>query len=613
MAKVALLIGVSEYEPGLNPLPAAVKDVEAMKRVLAHPEMGGFAEADITVLKNPQRQEIEEAIYRLFADSQKDDLLLFYFSGHGVKDESGKLYLSTRITRKDNGKLVKPSAVAASFLHESMNESKSQRQVVILDCCFSGAFAQGLTAKDDASVDLEEYLGGKGRAILTATTSTQYAFEEQDSELAVYTRYLVEGIEKGAADTDGDGWISVDELHEYASSKVQEAAPAMTPKFYPVEEGYRIRLAKSPKDDPRVRYRKEAERYASRGEISVVGRRILAALRNNLGLQPEETAAIETEVLQPYQEYRRKLEQYEQTLTVAVQQEFPLTEYTLNELRDLQKILALKDEDVAPIEAKIIPGRASTPTEGDAPQTKSVPVETKAAGTNERTISAVESNPTKKSTSKESITEDLRAKQRVDYTRPSASNPRSLFAKIAHARNKFLVVGTIILIGLAGFEIYRQTMQAKSGYERLKELLSGAKWKEADNETARKMVELAGRQKEGSLRGEDFKKINCGDLSYIDNLWVNYSKRHFGLSVQRHIWQSSDVNSDMGKFIMRVGWGWVETKPGVVTLVFADINNLTYDLSAPKGQLPVAVTYNSGRDNKARNEYISRIVECDIK
>ena len=117
MAKVALLIGVSEYETGLNPLPGAVKDVEAMQRVLAHPEMGDFAQENITVLKNPQRQAIEDAIYKLFDNRQKDDLLLFYFSGHGVKDESGKLYLSTCKTRKNNGKLVKPSAVAASYLH----------------------------------------------------------------------------------------------------------------------------------------------------------------------------------------------------------------------------------------------------------------------------------------------------------------------------------------------------------------------------------------------------------------------------------------------------------------------------------------------------------------
>ncbi|MEH2404637.1 caspase family protein [Nostoc sp.] len=61
MAKVALLIGISEYEPGLAPLPNAVKDVEAMRRVLVNPEMGDFAEADVTMLKNPQRQDMEDA------------------------------------------------------------------------------------------------------------------------------------------------------------------------------------------------------------------------------------------------------------------------------------------------------------------------------------------------------------------------------------------------------------------------------------------------------------------------------------------------------------------------------------------------------------------------
>ncbi len=45
MAKVALLIGVSEYGNGLTPLPAASKDVEAMRKVLQHPEIGGFDQA----------------------------------------------------------------------------------------------------------------------------------------------------------------------------------------------------------------------------------------------------------------------------------------------------------------------------------------------------------------------------------------------------------------------------------------------------------------------------------------------------------------------------------------------------------------------------------------
>ncbi len=43
MAKLALLIGISEYQPGLNTLPGAVQDMKAMQRVLQHSEMGDFA------------------------------------------------------------------------------------------------------------------------------------------------------------------------------------------------------------------------------------------------------------------------------------------------------------------------------------------------------------------------------------------------------------------------------------------------------------------------------------------------------------------------------------------------------------------------------------------
>ncbi|MDH6075325.1 caspase family protein, partial [Chrysosporum ovalisporum CS-1034] len=190
MAKIALLIGISEYDPGLAPLPKAVNDVEAMQRVLVNPEMGGFAEGDVRVLKNPQRQDMENAIYHLYANRHKDDLVLFYFSGHGVTDESGDFYFSTRQTQKNQNKLIPTTAVAATNVHSWMNKSKSKRLVVILDCCFSAAFAKGLTTKNSGTIDLEQYLGGEGRAILTASTSTQYAFESDGLDLSIYTHYL---------------------------------------------------------------------------------------------------------------------------------------------------------------------------------------------------------------------------------------------------------------------------------------------------------------------------------------------------------------------------------------------------------------------------------------
>ncbi|BAY32672.1 hypothetical protein NIES2107_45620 [Nostoc carneum NIES-2107] len=357
MAKVALLIGISEYEPGLNPLPAAVNDIEAVRRVLVNPEMGNFAEENITVLANAERQKMEEAIEKLFVDRQKDDLVVFFFSGHGIKDDTGKLYLATRTTRKTaKGDLIRASAVTASFVHESISRSRSQRQVIILDCCFSGAIAQGMTVKDDGNVNVQEQLGGKGRAILTSSTSTQYSFEQEGSELSIYTRYLVEGIETGAADKDTDGYISIDELHEYASTKVQEASPAMTPKFYPVEEGHKILLAKSPKDDPKLKYRKEFDKIAleDEGDISIGNRFYLDELRNNLRLSVGEAETIEFEVLEPYRKRQEKLQRYEQALSQIVQQQYPISERDQNGLQRLQNILNLRDEDIAVIKQQVL-------------------------------------------------------------------------------------------------------------------------------------------------------------------------------------------------------------------------------------------------------------------
>ncbi|GJD20874.1 hypothetical protein RIVM261_058300 [Rivularia sp. IAM M-261] len=355
MAKYALLIGVSEYEPGLNVLPGATKDVEAMQRVLQHPEIGGFAAEDIIVLKNQQRQEAEEAIFTFFANKRKEDLLLLYFSGHGIIDDNSQFYFSTRSTRKHEGKLISPTAVAASFVHQQMQNSRSRRQVIILDCCFSAAFTKGLNAKDAGNINVINQFGGEGRAILTASNSTQYAFEYEGFELSLYTHFLIEGIEKGIADQDNDGWISVEELHDFVHRKVTETSPAMTPEFYPVKEGYKILLAKSPKEDPKLKYRKEVEQRAHQGKFTIPARRMLNTLMLQLGLHPLEAKAIETEVLQPYREYQRKLEEYKQTLEEALEQENPLSSRSLNDLKDYQQFLGLRDEDVKEIHEQLLP------------------------------------------------------------------------------------------------------------------------------------------------------------------------------------------------------------------------------------------------------------------
>ncbi|MBG1267357.1 caspase, EACC1-associated type [Nostoc sp. WHI] len=353
MQKVALLIGVSEYEPGLNPLPAAVKDIEALQRVLKDPEMGGFD--DVKALPNPDRQTMESEIETLFSGRDKEDLVLLFLSGHGIKDDGNKLYFATRITRKNlKGELIRSTAVPANFVHEIMNGSRAKRQAIILDCCFSGAFDPALHAKDDGSVDLQTQLGAEGRVVLTSSSSTQYSFEQQGSDLSIYTRYLVEGIETGAGDRNEDGFVSVLELHEYAVSKVQETAPNMTPKIIVLKDkGFEIVLSKARVTDPKLRYRKAASRYANAGTIRPAGRAVLNTLRQQLGLTSGEATEIEAEILRPYQERLANLQSYREALIAEAEHEYPLSEDAREEMNRLQELLGLKDANILPIKQEV--------------------------------------------------------------------------------------------------------------------------------------------------------------------------------------------------------------------------------------------------------------------
>ncbi|QLE43716.1 ABC transporter substrate-binding protein [Nostoc sp. C052] len=350
MAKVALLIAVSEYEPGLTPLPSTIKDIEAMQRVLGDPEIGGF---EVKSLLNPDNLEMQTAIENLFLDRQRDDIVLLYFSGHGIKYDSGKLYFATKITRRnEKGELFKASTVSADFVHDIINDSRSRsrRQVIILDCCFSGAFANETKSRDDVSLDFQKIqLGGEGRAVLTSSTSIQYSFE------SIYTQYLVQGIETGEADENNDGFISVDELHQYVQRKVQENNHEMKPQIQAViKEGYNIVLTKAPIHNRESIYLGIVRNWVRDGQISDIGRLALNEQQNRLEIESDKAVAIEEEVLKPYKEYQRKLQQYKEAFDRAVQKENPITEHTRRELIGFQRVLRLTDEDINRLEAAII-------------------------------------------------------------------------------------------------------------------------------------------------------------------------------------------------------------------------------------------------------------------
>jgi hypothetical protein len=224
----ALIIATWKYQDAkFQPLRTPSIDAKELSRVLADPSIGNFK---TEVLSNAKEGKLRRGIERFFADRRPDDLLLLHFSCHGVKDEDGSLYFAATDTE---WRYLHSTAVSADFVNRCMSRSRSRRVVLVLDCCYSGAFTQAMLARADEGVHVEERFNGRGRVVLTASTTTEYAWEgirlSGNPRPSVFTGALIEGLKTGDADRDIDGWISVDELYDYIYDKVREETPNQTP------------------------------------------------------------------------------------------------------------------------------------------------------------------------------------------------------------------------------------------------------------------------------------------------------------------------------------------------------------------------------------------------
>ncbi|HYW22314.1 MAG TPA: GUN4 domain-containing protein [Nodularia sp. (in: cyanobacteria)] len=458
MAKIALLIGVSEYGEGIPPLSSALNDVEAMQRVLEDPNLGGFEQ--VKPLLNPDTIAMRKAIQKLFKEASKEDLVLLFFSGHGITNDDNHLYLTTRETAKHD---FEATAVDASFIQSQSNNCYAKRQILILDACYSGAYAQGWRAKS-VGVDIKQQLGAEGRVVLTSSSATQTSFEQEGSTLSLYTQYLVEGIESGAADKDNSGTIFIHELHAYAKEKVKAIKPNMTPEIILDKEGFNIIIANAPRNS-------EAESLQSQRKQEI-------SERSQQQLEQEKA------------ERRREQEATQEPTTLTLE------------------------------------------------------------------------------------TDDLSSDKGVDY-------------------------------------------------KPLRDLLKAGQWEEADQETLKVIVKAAHREEESYLDTDSIKNFSCTDLRTIDQLWVKYSNKRLGFSVQKHIWKSVGGNPKADyetwcKFCDRVSW-----RKGIFIKEWLDYDDL-FDSNA-KGRLPALIYQNIQLHffaclpdwsallcQEGLSSIVSRLVKCKI-
>jgi tetratricopeptide (TPR) repeat protein len=244
--RFALIIANNEYEENeLKKLDAPASDAEELEKVLKDPEIGSF---EVKKLSNEPWQNLRVEIDTFFAERHRDDLLFVYFACHGIKDEDGRLYFATANTYRRN---LNVSGIGADFVNEVMFRCRSKRQVLLLDCCYGGAFARGLTPRATKEVDTKEHFQkGRGKIVITASDAMQFAFEEQKlvekGQIgSIFTRALVDGLKTGEADRDKDGQISENELYEYIYDRVIDEKPSQTPRKWVFDVEGEIVIAKN--------------------------------------------------------------------------------------------------------------------------------------------------------------------------------------------------------------------------------------------------------------------------------------------------------------------------------------------------------------------------------
>jgi DNA-binding winged helix-turn-helix (wHTH) protein len=238
--RLALLIGNTIFDnPKTFPmLHTPANDIRDFARVLR--EYGSFE--ILNTLLDEISGTINGAIDDLFSEAERGDLVLLYFSGHGYRGRTGNYYLASR---NSHPKRMRSTSVPAFFIHDVMKSSRSRHKLIILDCCFSGAFIKDRKGGVREPVLLTE-MRGEAEAILASSGIVEYSFEEEGPD-SLFTRYLIQGIETGEADQNGDGQISIDELFDYADERVRKARPSQTPmKEVSIRES-EIVIAISPK------------------------------------------------------------------------------------------------------------------------------------------------------------------------------------------------------------------------------------------------------------------------------------------------------------------------------------------------------------------------------
>jgi hypothetical protein len=198
--KKALVIGIDNY-PGDASLEGCVNDAVSVSSLLEK-NGDGSPNFDVRLITNPSgitdipttRWLIEE----LFETSS--DVALFYYSGHGLLKSTGG-YIVTSDFERYNG-------IPMSEILSLATNSRARSKIIILDCCYSGSFAESNLGTSSVSNLCDEL------TVITASRNIESADEIGDH--GVFTSLLIDALQGGAADIRGH--ITAGSIYAYIDS-----------------------------------------------------------------------------------------------------------------------------------------------------------------------------------------------------------------------------------------------------------------------------------------------------------------------------------------------------------------------------------------------------------
>lgn len=191
-------------------LAGPAKDAKLLESVLSDQDTCRFS---VTTLVDRGLLEVRREIARVCADASEADTLLLYYSGNGLKGADGSLYL---LVTDSDGDYPDATALDADFILSQLRGSRCRRIILIVDGCYAGAFFahnRGIP---------------NGLYAITACGADEYCSDTPEG--GAFSLALCAGLRDGAADRDGDGLVSIDELHEYVKRALLDGGHAGTPQ-----------------------------------------------------------------------------------------------------------------------------------------------------------------------------------------------------------------------------------------------------------------------------------------------------------------------------------------------------------------------------------------------